>query len=327
MGEAMLVRKGGAALRGLVVITPPDKLQYYNGELPDMEGIIVGAQFGTNTIPLHDTAWTYSPTRALEPTDTSILISATIGRQTKTVGVPITVENFTSNLNDNSWAQIARAAEVGIADQIWNIGDVKYDYYDGNYIGFRIIGFGHDYLDETDAKYNDASYNGNTKKAAITFQAETAFGRFGMNLTSTQIGGWNASNMRVTKMPEDIALLPADLQAVMRTVKKYACGGGSGDTNDKNIVKSADALFLLSAFEMVTSTNEASQYEKNYTSIYEWYADGNPLQKGNYKEWLRSCHAPRLCSTESHFCDITTSNNVSDDLAGNKYDYYPAFCV
>lgn len=329
MGEAYLVRKGGAVFRGLELISPPDNTDYFLGQYADMTGTIVGARFGTFTVPLHDTAWTYTPTRALESSDTEITISATIGRQTRSIGVPITVEDFASSLNDNTWEQIQKAAELGIADDLWDVGDIKYDYFGDVYVGFRIIGFGHDDLDETDARYNDPTYNGNTKKAAITFEFVTTAGQFGMNTRATQIGGWDASNMRTTRMQLDKELLPEDLQGIMRTVKKWACAGGVGPTAAQTITKSADEMFLLSIDEMNVTTSTTgseipSQYEKNYVSVYEWYNNGNLPATG---QWSRSCHDPLNCDSRSHFCSISEAGKCEQSSANVAHDYYPAFCI
>ena len=91
MGEAYIVRKGGSTPRDLVLISPPNKVNYYAYERANMEGAIVGVNFGTFSVPLHESAWTYAPTGPLLPSDQEILITAVIGRHTKRLSVPITV--------------------------------------------------------------------------------------------------------------------------------------------------------------------------------------------------------------------------------------------
>jgi len=325
MGEAMLVRKGGAVLRGLSVIFPPDKVQYYVSETPDIDGTIIGAQFGSFVIPLHETAWTYSPNRALAATDTSLVFSATIGHMTKSVSVPITVQDFSTTFGDNEWVQIANAAQLGIANQLWSVGDIK-TTANGSW---RIIGFNHDPLSSSDAKYADTTYNGNTKKAAITLQWVAPAGRNKMNLSADNTGGWPSCNMNTTILPTLLTSLPSDMTAVMRTVDKYTCIGGQISSNRNQFNTAANKLFLLGGYEVYASPSSLGPIEASKCQRYAWYANRSNPQKGNpaYDEWLRSPHDPQACAG-GHFAYIKTDGTLNaQGNANNSKDYYPAFCI
>lgn len=336
MGEAYLVRKGGAVFRDLELIAPPDRLDYYPGQYVDVAGAIIGAKFGTFSVPLHRTAWSFSPTRPLVASDTEIVVSATIGRQTKTMGIPITVENFAVNLDENSWAQIAKAAELGVASEIWHVGDIKYETINGKTIGCRIIGFDADPLHATDAKYNDTTYNAGKNKAAITFQY-TNTGAYGsglmyINQNNKNTGGWLQSDMRRIQMPRELELCPADMRSVIRTVSKFTAPGGYGTTLAKRVDESADEMFILAVQEVFgkiqNPSGDIGEKEAEVTTQYAWYAEGHSPVKYNSEEWLRSPHDPNVCSSKSDYGYITT-NGVFDMYANpnsNKM-YYPVFNV
>ncbi len=320
MAEAMLVRKGGAVLRDLTLISPPDKLAYYQGDYLDMDGTIVGARFGTFTVPLHETGWTYSPTRALVDTDTAILISATIGRVTKTYSVPITVEDFSTVLNNNSWERIAYAAAAGIAKNLWNVGDAKYFTLNGTQIEARIIAFDADPLATADEKYNDTSYNGNKRKAAIVFQFFTSPGTSVMHNYGTEVG-WDTCYMRTTTIANLYNRLPSDLKSVIRLVKKYSYNG----YQSRNI-ETADRLFLESAYELFD--NPGSSYgggtEKTKRIFYTYYANGNqPIH--SVQNWTRSMHGS--CSVTNHFVGINTSGTLTFPSYSQANNYFPMFCI
>ena len=320
MGEAMLVRKGGAVLRDLTLISPPDKLSYISGQYLDMDGTIVGARFGTFTIPLHETGWTYAPTRALLSTDTAILISATIGRVTKTFSVPIEVEDFSRTLDENSWSNIAIAAANGIAKQLWNVGDSKYFNLNGTQIEARIIAFDADPLDTADEKYSDTSYNGNKKKAAIVFQFFTSPGIARMHNYRTEVG-WDTCEMRTTTIADLYNSLPSDLKSVIRLVKKYSYNG----RNSQNI-ETADRLFLESAYEVLQSPGLGSNgNEASKRIFYTYYANGQAPIK-SVVNWTRSMHGSG-CSVTNHFAAIGTAGSVNFPSYDARQDYFPMFCI
>ena len=325
MGEAMLVRKGGAVLRGLSVISQPDKLQYYIGERVDISGAVIGAQFGSFLVPLHDSAWSYSPTGVLKASDRQVTFSASFGRMTKSISIPIAVEDLNVVFTNNSWEKIAYAAQLGIANQLWSVGDIKTT----DYGSWRIIGFNADPLDAGDAKYSDTSYNANKKRAAITLQWIAPAGREAMNRSATNSGGWLSSNMNTTILPNLLSSLPSDMTSVMRTVDKYTCIGGVTTTNRNSFNTAADKLFLLGAYEVYANPSGIAPIEASKCSQYAWYANTSNPQKGNpaYEEWLRSPHDPQACAGE-HFVVIQTNGTLYSQRNANlAKDYYPAFCI
>jgi len=319
MGDAFLTRRGGASLRRLELLSPPDKLRYFTDEYLDMTGTIVGANFGSFTVPLHETAWQYSPLRALTPSDQAVQITATLGRLTRQLSVPIIVEDYRANLNDNPWSAIARAAEQGIAGQIWNIGDSKFFDLNGTQIEARIVSFNADPLDENDERYNDPAYNGGKKKAAMVFQFFTSPGQSALHNTSA-IAGWDTCFMRVNTLTNLFAALPEDLRSAIRLVKKYTYFGYQ--TRD---IVTADRLFLESLCELSINRDDNWGLEKENCIKYTLYANGiNPIH--SVMNWTRTSHGAG-CNVVNHYYRFNSSGNCGATNASQILDYFPMFCI
>ncbi len=319
MGDAYLCRRGGNTLRGLIVIVPPAKTSYYAGEYVDLTGMIIGADFGTFTVPISQTAYSYTPAGALTAADTAITVTAEIGGRTKSVAIPITVDSVNPDFGQNTWETIARVAALGQAGNYWSVGDSK--VVDG--VTYTIIGMNHDSLSSTDAKYADASYNGNSQKAALTIQIMTASGAGIMNQNNTNVGGWDNCYMRKTALPAYLSGMPSDIRSIMRTVDKITSIGGTGTTG---MTTSRDKLFLLAVSEMYSSTggwvlpNEATANPQ-----YAYYADMPPYK--NVHEWTRSPHNPDNCVDHDHFIVINSSGNLGVYVTETSAYYFPAFCI
>ena len=166
---------------------------------------------------------------------------------------------------NNTWSQIIKACQKNEIPITWLIGDQKKMTINGTDYPIDIIGKNHD-------DYADGS-----GKAPLTFQMHDCYNTaFKMNSTSTNSGGWGASEMRKTHLPSILTLMPSEVQADIKEVNKY-----TGPTSDK--------LFLLSQIE-VTNRNDRT-YAGEGTQ-YEYYAAGNSATKKRNGTavvwWLRS---------------------------------------
>lgn len=325
MGDAFICRRGGDAFRALVVVTPPAKTAYYEGEYVNLSGLVLAADFGTFTFPINISDCTYTPTGMLQTTDTAITISVTIGSRTKSASIPITVSEIDPIFGNNPWGAIASIAARGLAGNYWSVGDSKIELG----IIYTIIGMNHDSLSSTDAKYNDASYNGGSNKAALTFQIMTSPGQEQMNRTATNIGGWDECYMRNTVLSSYLAGMPADLQGAIRTVDKWTSIGGENNTT---VLASHDKLFLPAFSEEkaynTMDTPVQMREERLLNPIYEYYAN-RPAYKGQ-SEWTRSPLNPNYdISDGAHsFLDIHDEDGISNVAwATNRRYYFPAFCI
>ena len=317
MADAVISRRGGGKLKleGIRIATPPARLEYFASDAFDPSGMVVYATISGAEMAI--TGYTFSP-EILSPDTDAVTITYTLDGVTANAAQPVGVIAADATLANNSWETIARVAASGKAADVWNVGDIKVATINGTGYEFRIIGFDHDVLDTTDAKYNDASYNGGKKLAGITFMLASRFATQYSMGTSTPYG-WGNSKIRSTILPTKIkALLQADVLDAMRTVKKtYASTFTAGKPSASASV--ADDLFLLSAKELLGG------YE-NYDegTQYGYFAAGNTC-KFSYAYWTRSLHASYA---SSGYYIIITANGQASYRAGHEENYiYPAFCV
>lgn len=154
----------------------------------------------------------------------------------------------------DSWATIAAAAASGDVSAYGLGGRKTLEYsVDGkNYstVELEIVGKNHD-----DLATNDASYNGGTGKAALTFIAKVIGNEARiMNQTQHSIGsnsslntgGWAVSDMRAWMRNTLWVAMPADLQAVIKPVIKESDNGFFVST----IRETEDTLWLPSDREL-----------------------------------------------------------------------------
>ncbi len=170
----------------------------------------------------------------------------------------------THGLELDSWEYINQMSELGIADQVYKVGETKTLTLTTNEsVELAIYGFNHDTLST-----NDSSYNNNTGKAGITLGmtgvlANTAM----MNSEKTNAGGWNSSELRAKLQSggEIFETLPDDVQAVIKTVNKETTSGNASTS----ITTSKDQLFLLSQVEILETTTDDG-YKSEGTTYEYW---------------------------------------------------------
>lgn len=140
--------------------------------------------------------------------------------------------------------------------------------------------------------------------------------RYVMNDDATNRGGWRDCKMRRHLRDEFFALLPDDLQAVIkeRTIKQKLNG---------NIVTTQDKLWIMSHVEIFGGT-----YETDIDDVqFEWFKDRrNRIKFFNgepYYWWERS---PYYSGTNS-FCRVNTYGNAGNDYAGSSRGVAPAFII
>ena len=109
----------------------------------------------------------------------------------------------------------------------------------GETMVYRIIGINHDDLAD------------GSGKAGLTFLTTSTTISSRMNATSTNAGGWEASELRAKMNSGEIwSLMPSDFQSKVKPVKKLTNNvGGKGD-KDAAVTATTDKLFLLSYSEI-----------------------------------------------------------------------------
>ena len=267
----------------------------------------------------------------------------------------LTLSFVSSTLNNNEWSVIKSVSDAGQGANYWSIGDRKAVTLNGtvgklslsNVTTYAfIIGFNHNASVEganrihfqlaktalsggTDVCLCDSSYNSNVSTT----------GYFSMNSSRTNSGGWASSQMRTNICGTSlssysgtiIAVIPAALRAVLKSVTKYtdntANGGGS---TASYVTATTDYFFLLSEFEVFGSISYGNTNEKNKQAQYAYYSAGN--SKIKYKHngtstaaywWLRSPNA----SDSYTFVIVHTGGTVSNNYAYCSLGFAPGFCV
>ena len=159
-----------------------------------------------------------------------------------------------------------------------------------------------------------------------------------MNSSRTNSGGWASSQMRANICGTSlssysgtiIAVIPAALRAVLKSVTKYTDNTGSASTSASTVTATTDYFFLLSEYEVFGSISYANSNEKSKQAQYAYYSAGN--SKIKYKHdgtstaaywWLRS---PRASGSYT-FVYVDTDGTVSAYYAYASSGFAPGFCV
>lgn len=270
-----------------------------------------------------------------------------------TTSYSLTLSFVSSTLNNNEWSVIKSVSDAGQGANYWSIGDRKAVTLNGtvgklslsNVTTYAfIIGFNHNASVEgtnrihfqlaktalsggTDVCLCDSSYNSTVSTT----------GYFSMNSSRTNSGGWASSQMRTNICGTSlssysgtiIAVIPAALRAVLKSVTKYTDNTGGGSTAASAVTATTDYFFLLSEYEVFGSTSYANSNESSKQAQYAYYSAGN--SKIKYKHdgtttaafwWLRS---PR--SSVSYFFVLVRADGTVGYLANFSLGFAPGFCV
>lgn len=257
-------------------------------------------------------------------------------------------------LDNNDWATIRAASDAGLAASLWSVGDTKTITINGTAgtttfsdlsIDAFILGFDHNAAIEGTNKIHfqigkisgvdvclcDSNYN----------SSQTASGKFTMNTSNTNSGGWNNSHMRKTVLGSAssptsptantlLACLPSDLRAVMKPITKYSDNTGGGSNTASYVTATTDYLWLLSEFEVQGTRSYANSAEQNSQAQYDYYKAGNSKVKNKHNAtgtaaiwWLRSVNARGSVS----FCTVITDGSTNYGTANRSYGVAPGFAV
>ncbi len=213
-------------------------------------------------------------------------------------------------LDNLRWEVIKEISENGLAEKYFIVGDRKNIVVDGYEITLQIYGFGHD----------DKVSGG---KAGITFGMEYTMNDLRqMNSASTNVGGWESSDLRTWCNGTLYQMLPSDLLASIKTVKKPTADGGSQEGVE--VIDSEDDVFLFSEVE-VSGNNDKSHAGEG--SLYPIFTDAASRIKkryvSNYNWWLRS---PGVAE-ENIFCAVRDDAEIIWGNSTNVDGVVFGFCV
>ena len=297
---------------------------------------------------------TETGTYTVEATKNGQTVSGTVNVVSGTTSYSLTLSFVSSTLNNNDWATIKAVSDKGQGANYWSIGDRKAVTLNGTVGALSlsnlttyafIIGFNHNSAVEganrihfqlaktalsggTDVCLCDSKYNSQV----------SATGYFSMNSSRTNSGGWASSQMRANICGTSlssyagtiIAVIPAALRAVLKSVTKYTDNTGGGSTSASAVTATTDYFFLLSEFEVFGSISYANTNEKSKQAQYAYYSAGNSKVKYNHSAtstavlwWLRSPYA----SSSYDFVRVLTVGTVNGGNAISSRGFAPGFCV
>lgn len=256
------------------------------------------------------------------------------------------IPKLSTVLNDNSWADIAAAADLGIGQNYWSVGDTKEVTLNGS-VGYGssartfsnqkywvyIIGFDHNSAKEgigiAFQGFKTAQTDGVDIAVTATNYTSTGSGMV-MNATGTNSGGWVGSVAHKTIMPQWKSCFPSDLQAVIRTTTLYTDNTGNKSTSASAVTANSNEVYYLAEYEVFGVNKYANTNEPAQQAQYAYYQAGN--SKVKYRSdntgavafwWLRSPGR----STGVGFCYVYTDGSVRDGYADGSGGSAPCFKV
>lgn len=297
---------------------------------------------------------TETGTYTVEATKSSQTVSGSVNVVSGTTSYALTLSFVSSTLNNNDWSVIKSVSDAGQGANYWSVGDRKAVVLNGTVGKLSlssvttyafIIGFNHNSSVEganrihfqlaktalsggTDVALCDSSY-GSTVSAT---------GYFSMNSSKTNSGGWSSSQMRANICGTSltsysgtiIAVIPAELRAVLKSVTKYTDNTGNSSTAASAVTATTDYFFLLSEYEVFGSISYANSNESSKQAQYAYYSAGNSKIKYNHSAtstavywWLRS----PLAGNSNYFVRVYTDGTVSGTNAYGSIGFAPGFCV
>jgi len=213
------------------------------------------------------------------------------------------LKTFDPVFANNSWEDIIAACQAGKVPATWKVGDQKNMTINGTDYPIDVIGINH-----------DTYSTGGT--APLTFQMHDCYKtNYQMNSVASE-GGWEVCNMRKSRLPAILNLMPTEVSAAVREVSKKS---GAGSPTIKNTV---DKLFLLAEVEIFGKCTYSVPGEGEQ---YAYYSSGNSTIKkrsGSAAYWWERSSL----DYGGAFCMVATNGYVSFDDDTDSYSVAFAFC-
>ena len=262
------------------------------------------------------------------------------GGRTRVAGTAydIPLDRFDPVLNNNTWEMISKAAQKGVAENIWSVGDTKEITLSGSVNGVNlsgtylcyILGFNHNAALEGDNRIH-------FQLARSTAGKELCFATFQLNKTYSTNGGWEACNLRNAILGTDptdcagtfLGTFPADLLAVLRPTQKYSDNGTGAATT---ATATTDYLWIPAEKEVFGTITEGTSAQGAYQAQYAYYAAGGDLERYSHLRqtysmewWLRSRAKSGVVIMD--FCYVNDYGNLDIDIPSKTFGVAPIFCV
>lgn len=241
--------------------------------------------------------------------------------------------SFDDVLANNTWEDIAEACSLGMAADLWKVGDEKtVTLTNGKEYTIQIA-------DLTEGRYKTAS--GDSCHATFIFK-NCSEKDYQWNSSGSNSGGWASSLIR-KNMTNILALLPTELSDFILSVVVISNGGASHPSAD--LASDGDKLFLPSAYEVYgDDVNNYSGWNAGYFKnasytgettggqfgLFAKFTSRNDFRKAPLSNptfyqywWLRS---PYHYNSSNAF-GVNSSGNVNNYHVANDYRVVPCFAM
>ena len=311
------------------------------------DGITIQTKTSTGTVVFTVTeTGTYTIVATKNGQTTSGYVDVVSG----TTSYTLTLYFVSSTLNDNEWDVIKAVSDAGQGANYWSIGDRKEVTLNGtvgvltlsNYTTYAfIIGFNHNQEIEGTNRIHfqlaKTALSGGKDIALCDRYYNMFGGGFRMNTTNSNHGGWASSNMRTAICGTSlssysdtiIAVVPAALRAVLKSVTKYTDNTGNSSAASA-VTATTDYFFLLSECEVFGTISRGNPNESSKQAQYSYYSAGNSKVKYNHSAtstaviWrLRSPNA----GNSTYFVLVNTDGSDGIGAAAASVGFAPGFCV
>ena len=311
------------------------------------DGVTVQTKTSTGTVVFTVTetgAYTVTATKNGQTTSGSVNVVS------GTTSYSLTLSFVSSTLNNNEWSVIKSVSDAGQGANYWSIGDRKEVTLNGTVGALTlsnvttyvfIIGFNHNSgvegTNRIHFQLGKTALSGGTDVALCDSYYNKTGGGFLMNTSSSNSGGWASSNMRTAICGTSlssysgtiIAVIPAALRAVLKSVTKYTDNTGNSSAANA-VTATTDYFFLLSEYEVFGTISRGNTNESSKQAQYSYYSAGNSKVKYNHSAtsaaviwWLRS----PLASNSTRFVIVDTDGTVNRYYAFYSGGFAPGFCV
>ena len=231
---------------------------------------------------------------------------------------------------NDSWETIAAIVKAGKAEETYNVGDEKEVTLTGDWAGTYTVRIANN------TTPSECSTEGFSQTACgFVVEFVDIITSHAMNSTSTNSGGWPASEMYSFVNTDIYNTLPSDLQNVI--IDTYSVSGhGSGDSTN---FTSTDKLYLLSTKEVwgregsnnpsydsaIDETRQLDYYKNNGVTTDSYSGAVKTYQGSSNFWWLRAASS----RTSNSFYLVYATGDWNDHSAIYSYGYgvAPAFRI
>jgi hypothetical protein len=242
---------------------------------------------------------------------------------------------FDDVLANNTWEDIAEACSLGMAADLWKVGDEKtVTLTNGKEYTIQIA-------DLTEGRYKTAS--GDSCHATFIFK-NCSESDYKWNGVASNTGGWPSSEMRNTVMKNILALIPAELADFLLSVKITSNGGSNHPAAD--LASDGDKFFLPSVYEIYGDDPNnfngwGAGYFKDKASytgetaggqfgLFATYTSGNDFRRAPLSNptsyqywWLRSPNH----SSSNNVLIIHSAGSISNSYVSHDGHVVPCFAM